>query len=127
MIYKKSLAEILYCKLIYKMPFITHPFKAHLSVGGSIQTIQVGGKRYRFEMHPVCGPIALSKRDKELKEQPLAFLEAASFWAQQGRRVDEDGLCVWEWPAQEEYDTVPIGRRSAKVVGVRIIPARKGE
>lgn len=67
----------------------------HMSVGGPDFTIQVNGKRIRFEFHPYCGPIAIKKTGEAKKVQPHAFLEAASLWAQQGKKVGEDGLCIW--------------------------------
>lgn len=99
----------------------------HISRGGPIHTIQVNGKRHTFEMHPYCGPIAIGKRGNGLLHQAKDFLEAASHWAQQGRRVGSDGLCIWEHPAYEELITRPIGKRSAVVTGFKMIPARKGE
>ncbi len=67
----------------------------HISFGGPEYDIQVDGKRFHFEMHPYCGPVAINKRGEELKRQPLNFLAAVSLWDQQGRRV-EDGLCRWD-------------------------------
>jgi hypothetical protein len=49
--------------------------------------ISVNGKIYEFEMHQWCRPNVLNKRTGgPLAKQPMAFLEAASLWAQQGER-----------------------------------------
>ena len=100
----------------------------HLSVGGPNRTIQVNGKRYLFEMHGYCGPMAINKDGSEcLTNRPDAFWEAVSFWAQQGEKVGEDGLCVWEYPERKEPITKQINRRNALVIGWKTIPAVKGE
>ena len=86
----------------------------HISVGGPVQKISVKGKIFTFEFHPYCGPIALKKNGDALKDQPNEFLEAASLWIQQGRKI-ENGLCVYY------HEPVPItqkiGGRSYRIVG----------
>lgn len=93
-----------------------------LDLGGPDFVISVRGKRIKFEMHPWCGPVALTRRGDPASVQPMAFLAAASLWAQQGRRV-EDGLCVWH------HDPKPIlkhlGGRNYLIVGYH--PAVRGE
>lgn len=74
--------------------------------GGPMHRISVNGKIYEFEMHPCCGPTLLNRNGDPLKHQPTSFLEAASLWAQQGRRI-EDGLCRWD------HEPKPILRRSS--------------
>ncbi len=68
----------------------------HLSVGGPMRKISVGGKIFDFEMHPYCGPTLLDNRGhpKDIQKHPKDFLHAASQWSSQGQKI-EDGLCVW--------------------------------
>ena len=99
----------------------------HIAMGGPVQTIQVNGNRYRFEWHPHCGPIALDSEDNEATDQPDEFLEAASFWGQQGKKMGDDGLCAWEWPERKDPITKKLNRRNYLVTGFKTIPARKGE
>lgn len=97
----------------------------HVSMGGPTRVIQINGRRYTFEMHPFCGPIRLDNLGEEHPEQPDEFLEGASYWAQQGQRMEDD-LCRWDWPAQE----IPRGKqvgRSLLVTHFETIPARRGE
>jgi hypothetical protein len=68
-----------------------------IDCGGPIQTIEVNGTRYLFEMHQYCGPVAIKPNGDARKSQPMEFLEAASLWARQGQKVDKNGLCIWEW------------------------------
>jgi hypothetical protein len=70
----------------------------HISYGGSVQTIEAGGREWRFEMHPYCGPVIVHKRTEEiLKNQPgprSPFWDAVEAWDKQGRQV-KDGRCVY--------------------------------
>lgn len=93
-----------------------------LLVGGPEFDIQADGKRYHFEWHPYCGPIALKRNGDAAKKQPMEFLEAASLWAKQGKRV-ENGLCVWD--REPEPILQHLGGRNYKIIGYQ--PARKGE
>lgn len=99
----------------------------HLSLGGPNRTIQVHGKRHHFEMHPYCGPVAIGKNGEPLKNQSRSFLKAASLWTQQGQRMDDDGLCVWDHPAREEPILKHLGGNRYLAIGFTQIPARKGE
>lgn len=99
----------------------------HISLGGPMQTIQVNGKRHYFEWHHYCGPIDCDPVTGEpLEEQADDFLEAASYWGQQGKKI-EDGLCVWEHPARQEPIVKQVTKRTGVVTGWITIPARKGE
>jgi hypothetical protein len=87
-----------------------------LTVAGPTYKMSVGGKIFDFEWHSYCGPIALNKCGDPLRNQPNAFLEAASLWGQQGKRVDEKtGLCIWF--AAAHPITQHIGGRHYKVTG----------
>lgn len=96
--------------------------RVFLDCGGAEFTIQVSGVKYRFEMHPWCGPNILNRRGEPLKRQPRAFLIAASLWAQQGQRV-ENGLCVWDH--EPEPIVEHLGGRNYKLLGFK--PAARGE
>ncbi len=99
----------------------------HVSLGGPMRTIQVNGIRFIFEMHPYCGPTILNRRGEPAKNQPSQFLHAASLWAQQGQKVDDSGLCVWEHPAEDVPILKRVSRRASVVTGWTKIAARKGE
>lgn len=86
----------------------------HISVGGPVQKISVNGTVYTFEWHPYCGPAKLNPNGDPSVTQPVAFLEAAGLWDEQGRRM-EDGLCRWDYPA--EPIRKHIGGRNYLVTG----------
>lgn len=86
----------------------------HMMKGGPTHRISVGGKIIEFEMHRYCGPVALGKKGQPLKKQDSAFLEAASRWCQQGKRI-EDGLCRWDH--EPEPITIHMGGRKYLTVG----------
>lgn len=66
-----------------------------ICTGGPIRKILVNGRVIEFEMHPYCGPTILKKNGEPAKRQPMSFLHAASLWAQQGQKIDKNGLCIW--------------------------------
>jgi hypothetical protein len=103
------------------MPTIRIPGGLAL-VGGPTLKISVGGKIYDFEDHSYCGPTALNKRGDPLANQPAAFLEAASLWCQQGKRM-EDGLARWDH--EPEPIVKWVGKRTAIITGYH--PAKRGE
>lgn len=84
--------------------------------------ISVNRKIIEFEMHPYCGPTILDRHGTPLTNQPKGFLEAASLWAQQGRRM-EDGLCRWD--RKPEMILRYLGGRHYEVLGEK--PAKRGE
>jgi hypothetical protein len=84
---------------------------ACLLAGGPNRTISVDGKLYRFEMNPAAGPGFLNKRGEVTDRYiPQKVWEAVSLWAQQGERLDETGLCVWDRPPKEMLK--PMGGRN---------------
>jgi hypothetical protein len=91
----------------------------HISYGGPTRVItDARGKRWTFEMHPYCGPIALDQHGNPAARQPgekSPFWEATTRWAQGGQRLDDKGECVWE------LEKVPIlehiGGKHYRVVG----------
>ena len=86
----------------------------HVLMGGPEYDIEVNGKRYHFEMHRYCGPVLLKKNGDPSQRQPMEFLEAASFWAQQGQKV-ENGLCIWKRTARPVVDSaIPFAIRLRK-------------
>lgn len=88
--------------------------RAFICCGGETLKISVGGKIYRFEMHPYCGPFLLNSKGESVAKEPMEFLKAVSFWAQQGERI-RDGLCVWDIPSVPI--TKHIGGKNYKIVG----------
>ena len=75
--------------------------------------IEVDGQRIHFEMHRWFGPAVLNAAGDPARNQPgprHKFWTAVTRWSQQGRRVGEDGLCIWGVPAEPEL--VHIGGRN---------------
>ncbi len=91
-------------------------------VGGPDREISVGGKRYRFEMHPYFGPGLVNKNGDVAANQqaPRAFWEAVSLWAQQGQPIDPTtGLCIWF------HEPAPILDRKLKAKGINLVRGYK--
>lgn len=92
-----------------------HGRLSHIDCGGESLRINVLGREYHFEWHRWHGPIVIGKRTQNpLKEQPAMrspFWKAVQWWHDQGKRVDDDGLAVWE-PVPEEFPI--IERTSAR-------------
>ncbi|WP_157900207.1 hypothetical protein [Rhodoferax koreensis] len=77
--------------------------------------IEVDGNRFHFEMHHWCGPAVLTAGGDIATNQPgprHPFWTAVTLWGWQGRKVDADGLCVWEKPVEPEYVHI-VGRHYA--------------
>lgn len=87
----------------------------HISLGGPDRKISVGGKILTFEDHPYCGPVLLKRNGDPARHQPNDFLEAASLWCQQGRRLDENGIAIWD--TESKPITQHMGGRHHKVIG----------
>lgn len=84
---------------------------ACILTGGLDYKIGVGGRIIPFEMHPYCGPCALTKTGRELKLGPRhPFWNAVTLWNEQGRRVSDQGLCLW----QEPPDFLSFYKRTGK-------------
>lgn len=66
--------------------------------GGPEFKIRVRGKEFLFEFPLYFGPAVLTKRGDIASVQPGYFLEAASLWHKQGRRMTADGYCIWTPP-----------------------------
>lgn len=57
------------------------------------------GKEWNFEWHSHFGPFVLKKDGDPRLNQPgekSPYWVAIKKWSEQGRVVDEDGLCVWD-------------------------------
>lgn len=67
-------------------------------MSGPLRSIQVGGRRWWFEMHRYCGPMPVNQRTGRGIDGTKAFWHAVTLWAQQGERIDADGLCEWDPP-----------------------------
>lgn len=81
-------------------------------------TIDVAGKRYRFEFSEMFGPLVVDKTGREVVQPSHGslFWRAVSLWARQGKRV-ANGLCDWHEPKG------PVTRRD----GGRDIVVEHGE
>lgn len=92
--------------------------RAILCYGGPDRKIaDERGKVWNFEMHPYCGPMVTNKRGDPLKIQPpekSPFWRAVSWWAQQGQKIDAEGMCVWTKPPEPKL--IHLGGRHYKVV-----------
>ena len=80
--------------------FETEEFSGVLTVGSDegLYQIEVEGKRFWFEFSRMWGPRVVSKSGHETK-QPRPrhnFWKAVSLWANQGKRVCDEGLCRFE-------------------------------
>jgi hypothetical protein len=80
-------------------PMSAAAFKiVHIAWAGPFHHIQVGAKKWHFEMHRYFGPTALDMHGDPLKRQPgerNPFWKAFELWDKQGRRVTDGDLCVW--------------------------------
>lgn len=91
---------------------------ALLMLGGPDHVIVADGKRWNFEMHPVCGPVVLNAKGDPLNHQPgprSDLWTAVTLWAQQGQQVDSEGVCVWVPPVAELW--VHMGGRHHALAG----------
>ena len=91
----------------------------HISMGGPNHAIfDEAGKRYKFEMHRMFGPILLRSDGEVAARQPgekSPFWQVVTWWAQQGQKVDANGLCQWEKPPEPKLQH--LGGRHYKVIG----------
>ena len=71
----------------------------HISVGGPDRWLSAGGKLWRFEDHPHCGPVVLaSKTGDPATTQPperSPFWTHVNAWYAQGKRTQTVGDKVW--------------------------------
>lgn len=90
-----------------------------LLVGGPDRfIIDRRGKRWRFEDHPQMGPMLLTpKKGLECDKQPperSPYWEAVQCWYDQGKRIGDDDLCIWE--PKKEPKLRHIGGRHYEVL-----------
>lgn len=92
--------------------------RAILCFGGPDRKIvDETGKEWRFEMHPYCGPMPLTKTGEPMKTEPSpksSFWRVVTWWAQQGQQIDAGGLCVWQRPRQPKM--IHLGGNHYQVV-----------
>jgi len=86
----------------------------HICVGGPDRVIVLpSGKRVRFEDHAVFGPIPLNRKGDPTEIGPRnVFWKAVTRWYQTGKRVDADGVCVWEPEPDPTAGFVHLGGRN---------------
>lgn len=89
----------------------------HTSMAGhEISIIDRNNRRWRFEDHRYCGPVAVDRNGDPLKEQPedeSPFWEAVECWYQQGKPTKETGvglLAKWVRPTMKEMIHIGGGR-----------------
>ena len=84
-------------------------------VGSPAYKIVVGTEEYEFEMH-YLGPMPVTKRGAaRTLGNCHPFWKAVSYWASQGREVDDSGLCVWRVPPGPKLQH--LGGRHYLIVG----------
>lgn len=70
----------------------------HISFGGDLLLIPVGGKEVLFEMHRYFGPHPVSKKTwSPLGRIPNGFWDAYERWSIGGKLVEGDCCIVSEW------------------------------
>lgn len=71
-------------------------------LSGPTRCISVNGRLYLFEIPQYCGAFLLNKDGSERRSAaPRRVWDAISWWAQQGERIGDDGLCIWDYPGKE--------------------------
>lgn len=70
-------------------------------MGSPVRKIVVQSRVWHFEMHKYCGPMPVHKRTGAGVDGTKAFWEAVTWWAQQGERIDDAGVCVYERPIEK--------------------------
>jgi hypothetical protein len=85
----------------------------HVCVGGPDRVIVLAsGRRVRFEDHAVFGPTPLDRAGNVAHLGPRhAFWEAVTRWYQGGKRLDANGVCVWEPEPDPLAGAVHLGGR----------------
>lgn len=79
-----------------------------------------------FEWNERFGPAVVDKREEILDKQPgprHRFWKAVTWWAQQGRRLTAEGICIYDEPkplrlvrlAGRQYVEVPDGQEPEDV------------
>lgn len=85
--------------------------------GGPTHTITVDGKVMTFEMHHYFGPGVLKKDGDPYARQPgprHPFWDAVTAWCKQGKRLTDDGECIWE--PEKEPELEHLGGKHYRVV-----------
>jgi hypothetical protein len=70
----------------------------HICWADPIRHIEVDGRRYYFEDHRQFGPIPTDAEGETTAayfEEHEPFWRAWEAWTEQGKKVDESGMCVW--------------------------------
>jgi len=92
-------------------------------------TLEVPGHTFRFQLHQYAGPYVLSTRGRPLADQPgprSLFWEAYWQWDRQGRRVDDQGRCIFKWETALVQITKQVNTPATRATRhVRLKPATK--
>ncbi len=79
--------------------------------------INAGGKVFRFDFSDRFGPLVLGADGSPLDRQPgprNPFWAAIDAWVRQGKKVGDDGLCIWR---DDKGGLVPDGYKIAPIGG----------
>jgi len=86
-----------------------------------LKILDITGKQFTFEDNPRFGPIVTTQNGAVSKNQPNAkasFWVIYQWWSDQGKKVGEDGFCVWVEPRKEKL--VCIGGRNYAPEGSKL-------
>lgn len=78
-----------------------------------LKILDVTGKQFTFEDNPQFGPIVTTQNGAVSKNQPNEkhfFWAIYQLWSDQGKKIGEDGFCIWAAPPKERL--VWIGGRN---------------
>ena len=93
----------------------------HVAIGPETVKIIILGKTYFFEWHRMFGPSRVNGRTGDIcQHQPSEkspYWVAVQWWHDQGKRIGDDGLAVWEPEAIDVPILEMFGPRSGFIVG----------
>ena len=85
--------------------------------GGPVYSIDVGGQRIMFEMHPYLGPVPVGKRGNERRLGPRhPFWQAVTWWQEQGRGMDLEDPMLARWSRPAPLKLRHLGGRNYEIV-----------
>ena len=89
--------------------------------------LEVDGRVYTFDWSEWFGPTLLNRRGNPTKAPPERshFWDALQWWQRQGKRVTQDGDCLWA-PMGDDPIILHDGRRS-RIAGYRVPAWAEGQ
>lgn len=75
--------------------------------------LAVNGKEFYFDWSETFGPLPVTETGKEINNGPRqSFWDAVTLWNDQGRKVGENGLCIWSEPPDIMDGAIHLGGRN---------------